>query len=202
MKKKLVIGTLLILGVLMLSYVMMSTVGFIAETDTLAAIAKEKNQNLTPPPLVHNRKSNENIIELNCWNDEWMGSSPTIYVPRAVICLGIKDQMPIGRTTLLASDTNHVFCWAQIANGLGKKIRYIWYLEGQTYASQWIKIDNNRFRTWCKKNINSKSSGSGVVEIVDETGRVLKTVDFNIIHPSRRAKQQYSGLSTSGRAPY
>ncbi|MEK7448652.1 MAG: DUF2914 domain-containing protein [Planctomycetota bacterium] len=193
MKKKLIIGGGLIVATLLLSYFIIALV--VGESETSVSPTGEAGK--TTSGLSEQTPGEfNNIIELTCVEDLSVagGEEKSLSVSQAVICLGIQNGKPVSPMTILSADNGPVFCWAQVLNGSGKRVRYLWYIEGKVYPSQWIKVDSAQFQTWCKKNIDCKSSGTGVVEIVDETGRVLKTVDFNIVKPSRRSNRQHSNL--------
>ena len=74
-----------------------------------------------------------------------------------------------------------------LLNGEGRKIRYIWYLGDSITASQWLSVNSNKFRAWCPKNIDNKMLGPAHVDIVDENGRILRTLEFEIV-PAKSSK--------------
>lgn len=132
----------------------------------------------------------DNLLELQFSNAGVQKSTTnlsSIIVDKAVVCLDIRDRMPVQETQRIGSNSGTIFCWAILLNGEGKKIRYIWYIGENVTTSQWLSISSNRFRAWCPKNIDYKMQGHAHVDIVDENGRLLKTIEFEII-PARTSK--------------
>jgi hypothetical protein len=129
-----------------------------------------------------------NVLELVfSGSDEQPAQNHIITVERAVICLDIKDRQPVQECQRVNANAGNIFCWSMLLNGEGKKVRYIWYIGGNVSASSWLTITSNRFRAWCPRNIDPKASGPGRVDIVDEQGRILKSVEFEI-SPARAGR--------------
>ncbi|MEK7309569.1 MAG: DUF2914 domain-containing protein [Planctomycetota bacterium] len=112
-----------------------------------------------------------------------------IIVDKASVCLDIKDRLPVQECQRISSNAGKIFCWSIFINGEGKKVRYIWYIGEKVSASNWLNITSNRFRAWCPRNIDPKASGPSRVDIVDEQGRILKSIEFEII-PARSGNMQ------------
>ncbi|MFH0888054.1 MAG: DUF2914 domain-containing protein [Planctomycetota bacterium] len=132
----------------------------------------------------------DNLLELQFSNAgvQKSATNPSpIIVDKAVVCLDIRDRMPVQETQRIGSNSGTIFCWSILLNGEGKKIRYIWNIGENVTTSQWLSISSNRFRAWCPKNIDYKMQGHARVDIVDENGRLLKTIEFEII-PARTSK--------------
>ncbi|MDI6732471.1 MAG: DUF2914 domain-containing protein [Planctomycetota bacterium] len=114
-------------------------------------------------------------------------------VDKAVICLEVRDRMPVQETFRIPSNRDKIFCWALFLNGEGKKIRYIWQIGETVTTSQWLTITSNKYRAWCPKKIDRKTRGHCRVDVVDEQGRILKSLDFEIIPPTpSKLEMKYS----------
>ncbi|MEW6026409.1 MAG: DUF2914 domain-containing protein [Planctomycetota bacterium] len=109
----------------------------------------------------------------------------TIIVEKATVCLEIKDREPARECQRINANAGNIFCWSILLNGQGKKVRYIWYINEKAAPSSWLNITGNRFRAWCPKKIDPRASGPARVDIVDEQGRILKSIEFEII-PGRK----------------
>jgi len=132
----------------------------------------------------------DNLLELQFSNanvKKPKTNPSSIIADKAVVCLDVRDRMPVQETQQIGSNSGTIFCWAMLLNGEGKKIRYIWYIGENVTTSQWLSISSNRFRAWCPKNVDYKMQGHAHVDIVDENGRLLKTIEFEII-PARTSK--------------
>jgi hypothetical protein len=175
-RKKIIIGLIFILSVF--SYLIIAKAGG-SEKPTNVLNPQISSEGLNSTPIKEN-----NLLELEFSNfKESITKHGSIVVDKAVICLDVRDRMPVQEVQRIASNSGTIFCWAMFLNGEGKKIRYIWYIGDNVTASQWLSITSNRFRAWCPKNIDYKMKGSVHVDIVDENGRLLKTVEFEIVSP-------------------
>lgn len=113
----------------------------------------------------------------------------SIIVDKASVCLDIKDRLPVQECQRINSNAGKIFCWSIFISGEGKKVRYIWYIGEKVSASNWLNITSNRFRAWCPRTIDPKASGQSRVDIVDEQGRILRSIEFEII-PDRSGNLQ------------
>lgn len=130
-----------------------------------------------------NTKENNSLV-LEFSNVTEAAQNPSrISVENAVICLDVHDRMPVNERDKIDSSFNTIFCWSLFLNGEGKRIRYIWYIADNITASQWLSVSSNKFRAWCPKSIDNKMAGQAHVDIVDENGRILKTIEFEIVPP-------------------
>ncbi|MBI5779430.1 MAG: DUF2914 domain-containing protein [Planctomycetes bacterium] len=151
-------------------------------TFSYLVIARTANsQNTATPPDLITLKEN-NILELGFSETK---ASPVVYhsiiVDKAAVCLEVKDRQPVQECQRINASAGRIFCWSMLLNGQGKKVRYIWYIGEKASASSWLTITSNRFRAWCPRKIDPKASGPARVDIVDEQGRILKSIEFEII---------------------
>jgi hypothetical protein len=156
--------------------------------------SKKQTDQSSPQGLFEGMNStnikDDNLLELQFSNSDIKKVSAnlnSIIVDKAVVCLDVHDRMPIQETYRISSNSGTIFCWALLLNGEGKKIRYIWCIDENVTTSQWLSISSNRFRAWCPKNIDYKMQGRAHVDIVDENGRLLKALEFEIV-PTRTSK--------------
>ncbi len=174
--------TLIILGYLVVGNLFGGTVD--RNTGDLAQLAVNDANTIeliivSPPRIKKKGGSPRLVVKTDQGQAALEANLPVI--DKAVICLAVAQQGPAGIIQQkISSSTRKVFCWARILNGRGKKIRYIWYLDGVPYPSRWLYITNDRFRSWCPKYIPRKVQGIVRVEIVDQTGRILKSLETQI----------------------
>lgn len=120
------------------------------------------------------------IMELR-FNNHPDPKNSIIIVEKAALCLDVKNRKPVTEMNRFTSDVGTIYCWARILNGEGQKIRFIWKI-GETVApSRWLDVSSNQFRIWCPKSVDRQASGEGSVDIVDNTGRLLKRLEFDIV---------------------
>jgi hypothetical protein len=97
-----------------------------------------------------------------------------IIVQDSKLCLGVKDRQPQSVASKFSVASGKVYCWVRVANGQGKKVKTVWYLGGKKYDGTWLAVGSASWRTWAYKNLDASMKGEGRVEIVDESGNVLK----------------------------
>lgn len=181
-RKRLIIGIISIFIVSIFSYLI------IGRVDGIKKDLPVSNNQVSSDELSSMPDKEKNLLELEFSSvNESAPPAGSIVVDRALICLDVCDRMPVQEVRQIAANSGTIFCWTMFLNGDGKKIRYIWHIGNDIMASQWLSIKSNKFRAWCPKNIDYKMIGNASVDIVDEQGRLLKTIEFEII-PSRISK--------------
>ncbi len=144
---------------------------------------------------LHSPEKQGNTIELTHASSNIAGQSDKqfrVTIEDAVICLDVKDQIPVGIVSKINVNAGKIYCWGRVINGKGQKIRYIWYLNGKASFSEWQVITSQRFLTWCSQRIERDVQGNGWVEIVNHTGQILARVDFQIVFKHHKPKVKYS----------
>jgi len=154
-------------------------------------IARTSNSQFIPGQPGSSPGRENNMLELG-FSDvkKPVAGTNSIIVDKALVCLDIKDRLPVQECQRINSNAGKIFCWAIFINGEGKKIRYIWYIGEKVSASNWLNITSNRFRAWCPRNIDPRASGPSRVDIVDEQGRILRSIEFEIIPRQGRGNMQ------------
>src|SRR3989339_613287 len=156
-------------------------------TCSYLVIALMANSPVAPNPSVSAMAKENNILELGFPGvKEPLAVHHSIIVEKATVCLGVKDRLPVQECQRINSDAGKIFCWSILINGEGKKVRYIWYIGEKVLTSSWLNITSNRLRAWCPRNIDSRIFGQSRVDIVDEQGRILKSIEFEIIPRQER----------------
>ncbi|GEM_PF-5463248 len=101
-------------------------------------------------------------------------------VAEAKLCTGVKDRTPQKAGTAFAASTGKVYCWVRIANGEKRKVRMLWRLGKTESTGEWLEIGSPWWRTWSYKSLPKGFKGDASVSVVDESGAVLKKLDFKI----------------------
>jgi len=163
--------------------VVIISVAIIFTFSYLVTARTSNSQNTPNQPVLAGLKEN-NILELGFADTK---EQPVVYhsiiVDKATVCLEVKDRLPVQECQRINANAGRIFCWSMLLNGQGKKVRYIWYTGEKASASSWLTITSNRFRAWCPRKLDPKASGPARVDIVDEQGRILKSIEFEIVHP-------------------
>ncbi len=99
-------------------------------------------------------------------------------VNEGVIASAIVDRQPQGAGPF--ADGSEVFCFTRIDNpGGGRRIiRHDWFHEGTRKSSVKLEVKAASWRTWSNRPVYGV--GAWRVDIVDEAGRVMKSLDFTV----------------------
>ncbi|MFH1227771.1 MAG: DUF2914 domain-containing protein [Planctomycetota bacterium] len=129
---------------------------------------------------------NDSVMELR-FNNKLDPKDRVISVEKSVLCLDVKSRNYVTEMSRFTSDVGTIYCWARIINGDGQKIRFIWQIGNNISPSPWLDVNSDKFRIWCPKYVDSKTSGEGTVDIVDGTGRLLKRLQFEVVRLKKPA---------------
>jgi len=111
------------------------------------------------------------------------GTCLAIEVADAAICKDIQGKQPIGIANSFAPDVAKVWCWSKIKDGQGT-IKHIYYHNGQEKAAVVLNVLSANFRTYSSKRILPSQIGQWRVDIVDQNGTVLKSLEFTVKEPA------------------
>lgn len=101
-------------------------------------------------------------------------------VAEAVICVDVQDREPVDPGVVFPADIGKVWCWSKIKGGEGTTITHAYYYQGEEKALIELRIGSPLWRTYSNKKILSSWTGEWRVDIIDENGEVLKSLDFTI----------------------
>ena len=105
----------------------------------------------------------------------------SLKVQKFAFCMEVKDREPVGVSKEFSLDDVRVYLWTAIYGAEEPTtIKHVWYLESKKMLEVPLKIRYKRTRTWSYKTLYPGYAGKWHVEIVDEKGRVLKKVSFEI----------------------
>jgi len=109
------------------------------------------------------------------------GECLAVEVADAVICRDVSEREPVDAGEVFSSDVGKVWCWSKIKDGKGAKIKHAYYYEGEQKAVVELAIGAPLWRTYSSKRILSSWTGRWRVDILDEEGQVLKSLEFTIV---------------------
>lgn len=109
------------------------------------------------------------------------GAGLAAQVADAVMCRDVQEREPVDAGEVFSADVGKVWCWSKIKNGKGATIRHIYYYKGEKKATVELTIGSPLWRTYSSKRILSSWTGPWRVDIVDEDGQVLKSLEFTIV---------------------
>lgn len=101
---------------------------------------------------------------------------------KAVMCVDVKDRMPVGEAKEFPSSTKKVFCFTIIEGAKEpSQIMHVWQFKGNKVGEITLPIKTIKWRTWSTKNILPTQVGPWAVDIVDTASKkVIGTVQFTI----------------------
>ncbi len=102
-------------------------------------------------------------------------------VDEAVSCTSIADRKPEGVATSFPADVRRVFLFAKVKGGAGgSSVMHRWIHGDKTVAEVKLDVKSSPYRVWSSKGIAPAQTGAWKVEIADDAGKILKTVEFTV----------------------
>jgi Protein of unknown function (DUF2914) len=104
-------------------------------------------------------------------------------ITRMEIASDVKNHEPVGISNSFPANTEKVYCYLELANVTADSpVTYVWTLGLNEMArvTQTPKRTVARYRTWSSKNIGGLK-GDWKVDILDASGKVLKTATFKVM---------------------
>ncbi|MGE5190616.1 MAG: DUF2914 domain-containing protein [Gemmatimonadota bacterium] len=102
-------------------------------------------------------------------------------VDEAVVCTSVADRRPEGVATSFPADVGTVFAFTKVVGGgEGSSVTHRWIRGDRTVAEVRLDVKGSPWRVWSSKKIAPAWSGPWKVEVLDDAGGVLKTVEFAV----------------------
>lgn len=112
---------------------------------------------------------------------EEMEPQSMLKISEAVICTDVSDRTPTGIAQSFPSDIKKLYCFTKVVGATKETfVKHLWYFDHQMMAEVTLPVKSARWRTYSSKKILPQWQGSWKVEIQDENGQILTTVDFEI----------------------
>lgn len=96
-------------------------------------------------------------------------------VSRAQFTSAVLEREPTDNLSAINPDAEMVFFFTEMRNLDGATVTHRWSLNGTVMAEVSFKVRASRWRVYSSKNLLPEWRGNWVVDIVDETGTVLKS---------------------------
>ena len=105
----------------------------------------------------------------------------TLVVTEAVIAKGVVDRVPQDPASTFPGDVGQLNCWSKIQGATaGTTIHHVWFHGDTQVGDAKLTIGGSPWRTWSRKPVPAEATGAWHVEIRDESGSLLRRVDFTI----------------------
>ncbi len=102
-------------------------------------------------------------------------------VDEAVTCTSVADRKPEGAASSFPAEVGRVFAFTKIKGGAeGSSVTHRWLYGDKTVAEVKLDVKASPYRVWSSKGIAPGQKGAWKVEIADDAGKVLKTVEFMV----------------------
>ncbi len=102
-------------------------------------------------------------------------------VVRASVTTNIVDREPVDSLDTVTSEQDLIFFFTEIADLAGGTISHRWEYNGEIMAEVPLDIGGSRWRTHSSKRLFKGWTGEWKVSVVDDSGQVLRSVNFNYV---------------------
>ena len=114
-------------------------------------------------------------------NVVFTGTADAFSIERLVIAGSIEDREPVGVVGAFPGSTEKVYCFLDARDiSADTTVSFVWYFGETEMASVELSLrEGSRWRTYSSKKL-AGNTGSWKVELQDENGEVLETVEFTV----------------------
>jgi hypothetical protein len=101
-------------------------------------------------------------------------------VTEASIATDVVNLTPAGIDDSFPSDVGNLKAYTKITGANGTTITHKWYRGDKLMAAVALHIGSDSWRTYSSKNILEDWTGDWRVDVTDENGTILKTLNFEV----------------------
>ena len=106
-----------------------------------------------------------------------------VSVETASVCTSIADREPLDAGNRFSVSAGKLYCFSKIADiQASTEVVHVWYYGQTERARVSLGVNPPAWRTFSSKNIQAHEVGSWRVEILDASGNLLETVNFETTH--------------------
>ncbi len=105
----------------------------------------------------------------------------SIYIKRALICVGVKDREPVEPDSVFGASVGRLYFFTEVMST--KKMTYVehvWYYKDEEVFRIRLYVRSQRWRTWSSKAIPRRWIGEWRTEVLSEDEKALKELAFKI----------------------
>jgi hypothetical protein len=104
-----------------------------------------------------------------------------VRISKSAICLRVEARAPVDIGTSFRPDVGQLFAYTQV-EGVTQptRITHVWYHGDREIYRRDLEIQESGWRTWTGKRIDPSWTGPWKVEVLDENGGPLTTLEFAI----------------------
>lgn len=105
------------------------------------------------------------------------GEKP-ITVEKIVAATGVENRDAVGENTGFEASVGKVYCWTKVTSKTPPaNIKHVWYVDEKKVFEQPLELKSPSARTWSCKTVKA---GKWKVEVTDDAGAVLSSVEFTV----------------------
>jgi hypothetical protein len=94
---------------------------------------------------------------------------------------GVENRALIGEAAEFGADVGRVYCLITVSGAdRPTEVAHVWYFKDKEKARTALPIKYKKHRTWSYKTIHPQHAGDWRVDVVDMSGKVLKSFPFVI----------------------
>lgn len=121
-----------------------------------------------------------------------------VTVEEGVLCTAVSDRKPAGAATSFPPEVGKVFAFTKIAGTTSGSVTHRWIYGGKTALEVKMAVNGSPWRVWSEKNIRKGQTGEWKVDVVEESGKVIKTLVFTVGAPGPSGEPK-SGATPEGK---
>jgi hypothetical protein len=166
--------------------ILLALLGVIFFIATLLFLFKPKTQNMNLQPQA---ASPENIIKTPVKSEVETNKKSTQSnkkIIRALLTFKIQNNEPAGEIKLplklSKNGPTSVYYFVEVAAMKGRTIYHEWLLDGAVITRKKVNISSDNWRTSSRQLFAYSLKTNWTVRLVDETGRILNEIPFNVIY--------------------
>lgn len=107
------------------------------------------------------------------------GAVGAFEIVEGVITTQVEEHRPVDSVQRWSAASGPLYCFTRIV-GVDEPtpIYHVWYRGAQEMARVELRVRNSPWNTWSVKTMEGGWTGDWRVDVVDGTGRVLRTIPF------------------------
>lgn len=109
--------------------------------------------------------------------------APALTVYRAVMARDVADRAPVGEATTFSASASTVYCYTEVGPAPGEGLTQLihrWSHGGRSHGDTRLRVGGDHWRTFSNRTITEAKRGAWKVQLMDERGNVLRTLEFTV----------------------
>jgi Protein of unknown function (DUF2914) len=109
--------------------------------------------------------------------------APALTVYRALMARDVADRAPVGEATTFPVSAGTVYCYTEVGPAPGEaggQLIHRWSLDGKSQGDTRLRVGGDHWRTFSNRTITEAKRGAWKVQLLDERGNVLRTLEFTV----------------------